>query len=136
MSTDLQREHIGERIRYVRSARGWSQSHLAELAGMKKAQLSRYEVGASTPRSEVIHRIATALGVAPGWLKDGEGIINDDEAIEGEGKVVPISPEAMGALIELSTELGCSITKAIEVALKGAVEEMRKKTQPPEEGDS
>ncbi|MFM0306291.1 helix-turn-helix domain-containing protein [Paraburkholderia sp. RL17-383-BIF-A] len=125
MSTNLPRESLGDRIRHIRSARGWSQAHLAELVGMKKAQLSRYEVGASAPRPEVVHRIASALGVSQAWLADGEAPINDHEIPDEKAKTVPLTPKAMDTLFALATKTGLSITEVIELALKDALQRAR-----------
>lgn len=89
MSTVLNPDSIGNRIRRIRSARGLSQVKLADMCEMKKAQLSRYETDAATPRPEVAQRIAMALGVSLDWLLTGLGHVNPDEP-ELVGKEVTI----------------------------------------------
>lgn len=59
---------------------GWPATKLAELAGLPKAQLSRYEVGKAIPRADAVAKIAKALNVRFEWLLDGEGSPETGEA--------------------------------------------------------
>lgn len=125
MSTDdLETESLGERIRYVRAARGWSQAHLARQAGMKKAQLSRYEVGTSTPRPEVLARIAFALGVATEWLNGDDVAINAHEHKDGF-KEVPIPRESIAQLLQYAELTGVDISTAIKKAIEHALKDIK-----------
>ena len=63
---------IGENIRAARRAHGWSQEKLAQLVGVKKATISRYENGSREPRSEQLKEIAVALGVTAAFLQGYE----------------------------------------------------------------
>ncbi|UQX90018.1 XRE family transcriptional regulator [Jatrophihabitans telluris] len=54
---------IGRRIRQLRSARGWSLSHVAAAAGLGKATLSEIEAGRRNPTLETLYAIAAQLGV-------------------------------------------------------------------------
>lgn len=65
---------LSERLIKARSERGWSQQTLANTSGIAPAQISRYELGSSSPRSEVVMRLAKALGVSYEWLRDGGGL--------------------------------------------------------------
>ena len=52
------------RVRELRDVRGWSQDHLAELAGVRQATISKLESGDVTSvRLETLERVANALGV-------------------------------------------------------------------------
>lgn len=64
---------LGSRIRLTRVANGMRQSELAELLGMKSAQLSRYESGKHFPRDRILDEIAAALNVRSEWLAKGVG---------------------------------------------------------------
>lgn len=63
---------LGERVKALREARGWSQQQLADQAGIGQSQVSRIEKMAEprSPTAEIPHpqlnnlyRIATKLGV-------------------------------------------------------------------------
>lgn len=45
---------IGEKIRSLRKARGWSQGELAEKLGVKPQNISRYEKGHVQPRESTL----------------------------------------------------------------------------------
>ncbi len=55
----------GERIRFFREKRGFSQSDLAKIAGIPLGTLQKYELGIRNPKSEPLEKIALALGVSP-----------------------------------------------------------------------
>lgn len=55
---------IGERVRDLRKARGFSVNDLAVKAGMKRPNLSRLEHGKHQPSLETIERIAEALNTS------------------------------------------------------------------------
>ncbi len=59
----IQTYHIGEAIKAARKERNMTQSQLAELMGVKKAQVSRIERG-DNPTINTITRAFNALGMA------------------------------------------------------------------------
>lgn len=68
---------IGQRVKEIREARGWSQGELAKRVQAQGAKLSQQNVAnieagiVKQPKS--IMQLAVALGVFPGWLVDGNG---------------------------------------------------------------
>jgi transcriptional regulator with XRE-family HTH domain len=54
---------IGERVRELRTARGWSMSSLATRAGIGKATLSEIEAGQRNPTVETLYAIAAELQI-------------------------------------------------------------------------
>jgi ribosome-binding protein aMBF1 (putative translation factor) len=46
---------------------GWTQKQLAERAGIGQAEVSKIERGRKSPTIDTYARLATALGIAPGW---------------------------------------------------------------------
>lgn len=64
-------ETVGERIARLRRARGWKQKELATRIGSSLQQISKYERGRYTPRSEVVARLAEAFGVTADFLLTG-----------------------------------------------------------------
>ncbi|MDX6741714.1 helix-turn-helix transcriptional regulator [Actinocorallia sp. A-T 12471] len=54
---------LGRVVRGLREGRGWSQSRLAEAAGMTQSAVARFEAGGTVPTLQVLERLATALEV-------------------------------------------------------------------------
>ena len=66
---------VGERLRWARDRRAWTQEDLFRASGVQIVTISRIEnrrIG--RPRQSTVRRLAAALGVDPGWLLTGEGI--------------------------------------------------------------
>ncbi|MEY9895001.1 HTH-type transcriptional regulator/antitoxin HipB [Catenulispora sp. MAP5-51] len=57
------RFELGEAVRTRREELGWSQSELAERAGMRQPAVARFEAGGTTPTLPVLERMAVALGL-------------------------------------------------------------------------
>lgn len=55
----------GHPLTLLRAARGLTQQQLADLAGLKRQVIAKYESAASRPRPENLHKLAQALGVNP-----------------------------------------------------------------------
>lgn len=55
---------IGDRIRYFRKKRGYSQLELAELSQMHHVTIRKYEANMRTPQYAQIVKLAKALGVS------------------------------------------------------------------------
>lgn len=52
---------LGAEVRALREERGWSQTELANRAGMTQSAMARFEAGGTVPTLPVLERIATAL---------------------------------------------------------------------------
>jgi ribosome-binding protein aMBF1 (putative translation factor) len=52
---------LGCAVRTLREKRGWSQTHLAQAAGMTQSAVARFESGGSVPTLPVLERLARAL---------------------------------------------------------------------------
>lgn len=55
---------IGSQLKALRKERGWTQSDLAEKAGLKRTALGAYEEGRAEPRLGVLVRLAHTLDVS------------------------------------------------------------------------
>ena len=61
--------NMGEKIKELRKARGWSQTELGQRLGLQKSAVSKYERGAITKFSqEQLKEIADVFGVSPAVL--------------------------------------------------------------------
>ena len=59
---------FAKRSKKIRQEKGFSQQDLAELAGVHYTQIGRYENKGANPASDVLAKIANALGVTSnGW---------------------------------------------------------------------
>jgi transcriptional regulator with XRE-family HTH domain len=61
---------FGAAVRERRTAKGWTQEKLAEVAGVSALQVGFCERGDNVPKLTLILRVARALGVRPGELLD------------------------------------------------------------------
>ena len=82
---------VGENIRRIRECQRLSQEELAELAGIHRVTLARYESGKVDPGAQQIGRIAEALGVTVDALMGIEKKNPDDTDAQPqtlEGRIV------------------------------------------------
>jgi transcriptional regulator with XRE-family HTH domain len=56
---------IGEQIKRLRKARGFTQESLAEASGVSRMTVARIEQAVSGPNVSTLDRFASALGGAP-----------------------------------------------------------------------
>jgi ribosome-binding protein aMBF1 (putative translation factor) len=52
---------LGAEVRALREQRGWSQTELANRAGMTQSAMARFEAGGTVPTLPVLERVAAAL---------------------------------------------------------------------------
>jgi transcriptional regulator with XRE-family HTH domain len=73
-----QDEAIGQRLKRLRSERGFSQRDLSS-PGVSYAYISRIEAGARTPSVKALRKLAEKLGVSVDYLETGRDIRDVDE---------------------------------------------------------
>ena len=56
------RKAIGDSIRTMRTAKGWEQDQLAQIAGITTANIRSVEAGKYAVNIDVLNKIAVALG--------------------------------------------------------------------------
>lgn len=54
---------LGDQVRRLREARGWSQAELAERMGSRQPVIARLELGGVEPTIPTLERVSAALGV-------------------------------------------------------------------------
>lgn len=59
---------LHERIKQIRTEKGWKQADLAQRVGVSQKQVSSYETGNSTPPTDVLIRIAEVFEVSLDYL--------------------------------------------------------------------
>jgi ribosome-binding protein aMBF1 (putative translation factor) len=55
-------EDSGQLIQTMREERGWTRTHLAQLAGTSHAELARFEMGRTIPAQPMLIRYLQAMG--------------------------------------------------------------------------
>jgi XRE family transcriptional regulator, regulator of sulfur utilization len=63
---------VGDKIRELRQARGWSQENLAQRVGVVQSAISQIERGTAGPTLSTLFDIARALSVLPSALLEGD----------------------------------------------------------------
>ena len=61
---------LGQNVRKLREAKGWSQEDYADRAGIHRTYVSDIERGRRNPTITVVERLAQPLGVTAGSLLD------------------------------------------------------------------
>ncbi len=83
-----------ERLRQAREDKGYTQDELAQLCGLSKTQMFRYEKGENDPTSHVLALIAKHLDVSADFLLD---LTNNPKGQLGE-VLTPHEQEILNAL--------------------------------------
>ena len=88
------REVLAANLKKYRQARGWSQAKLAEKVGTSTQYIGTLEIKGKFPSSEMVHKLAAALGIDPTELfykeTNPETVIRNTQkaVIEGMGEAV------------------------------------------------
>jgi transcriptional regulator with XRE-family HTH domain len=97
------RDGVGERLRLIRTSKGWSQDYVARRAGVTPLTVSRIEIGKRRrPHFTTLVKIAKALDVEPDDLYD-------------TGTKTPVTPVGANTETDLS--------KALESFLRAVTQE-------------
>jgi transcriptional regulator with XRE-family HTH domain len=84
---------FGERLRYLRRQRGWSQRHFAAAAGVNVATLNALELGTRSGKRvavEIAQRLARTLGVSLDYLSGMYDEVDGAETREEPTTAVPV----------------------------------------------
>lgn len=76
---------LGDRLRFAREKKGFSQTEVYRRTNINNKTLSRYELGGSDPDSDTIILLANLYDVHVEWLLTGEyPTTNDKKKIDDE----------------------------------------------------
>jgi len=64
----MNRVRLGNRLKTLRKQRGYSQEQLANLIGVSRSTLSRYEKDKTSPMMDVLEKMAIHLDTTITWL--------------------------------------------------------------------
>lgn len=90
---------VGERIKELRIQKKLTQTDLGKLISLTYIQIGRYETDKSSPSSDVLQRLATALDTTTDYLMKGtedEAVaaqLTDKELLKQFKQVEQLSPE-------------------------------------------
>ncbi len=79
--------YIGERIKFLREEKGYTQEKLEEITDIQKGTISKYENGHNSPSAENIEKIVNAFNVSVDYLF-GRDVRVINEADENYNMVV------------------------------------------------
>lgn len=110
-------DDLGELIRLIRWARGWSQAKLARRTGIDRGQINRYESGTDRPRPATFQQILSEAGVPlrlVGFLRWCLRLIQKAFAA-GPGVEVP-PQEGAGARAETRNAVWSAVDRTLSMA--------------------
>ena len=73
---------INERIKKIRTDKGYSQQRFADKINLSKNFINLLESGARNPSERTLKDIAVGFNVNLNWLKTGEGDVYEEESEE------------------------------------------------------
>ncbi|PEB52489.1 transcriptional regulator [Bacillus sp. AFS098217] len=88
---------FNERLKQLRIDKNFTQQELAELTGLTKATISRFEGNKKTPSRESVTKLSKVLNVTTDYLL---GLSEDPELNEEENKIVTEEGKNIMAIIE------------------------------------
>ena len=91
---------IGEKIRALRNAKGYSQKYLGELAdGINEVTIRKYEAGYRNPKPDQLEKIARALGTSLSYFIESD---------------INTSGDAMALIMQLDRYVGLNFDYTVE----------------------
>jgi transcriptional regulator with XRE-family HTH domain len=115
---------LGQRLREVRIARGWTQERLADAVGIRTASISRFEHGVVGFSVTTLAELADVLSVPIGALVDVERPA-EPPADAAVARLLGLPPEvrARAVAIALAVAKGADVDAELSAYLSGATPE-------------
>lgn len=109
--------HLGHRVRELRTGKGWTLDQLAQEAGVSKGFLSAVENNHNQPSGRVLLGLAKALGASVDYLVEGDPAgAPEAEGTSATPGVVEI-PEELAALAERENWSFAKVTAVLNARL-------------------
>lgn len=119
---------LNEKIYWCRKQAGLSQEALAEMIGVSRQSISKWETGEASPEISKLPLLAKAFGVTADWLLSEEGIPQEEPAPEAEPQLMPQVEDAAwpGWVENLPGFIGKAVKKfgwlyGVRTAISGAI---------------
>lgn len=108
---------IGDRIKNLRKERGLTQQQLAEVLGVERSSVGKYETG-SLPSAEVMLRMAEYFSVSVDYLceREEQGMVHAEN--EAERRLLVMFRKTDGISEERREEITRYIGSTIDMYLK------------------
>lgn len=124
---------VGERIKFIRKERGYTQQKLADAIGVKQNTIAQYEIGRNAPIDAVITAICRELSVDRIWLETGVGEpfrpVNRNEEIAAIlGRAIVNNDTARDRLIRAFCQIPEELFPYAEKILLEIIENLKKET--------
>lgn len=119
---------LGERVRELREARGWSQSELGERAGLSQVHVSYIETGKRLGLAhETVSALADALGVSIDELEGNTPPMDPELArfLSSDLRPADITPEEIERLARARVIVGPRATAQTYAALLSVLRSIR-----------
>jgi len=75
---------FADRLKYLRENKGLSQNALAKAISTHHSRISRYELGTSNPRPDMMVKLAGVLDVSVDFLKNGDSTNAEESNLDIE----------------------------------------------------
>jgi len=97
---------FADRLKHLRESKGLSQNALAKAIETHHSRISRYELGTSKPRPDMMRKLSGALEVSIEYLKDGLTSTIDESELDKElfelfKKTQNLSPDKKSTVINV-----------------------------------
>lgn len=124
---------VGDRIRFIRKEKGYTQQKLAEAIGVKQNTIAQYEIGRNIPIDAVITAICREFSVDRIWLETGVGEpfrpVNRNEEIAAIlGRAIVNNDTARDRLIRAFCQLPEELFPYAEKILLEIIQNLKKET--------
>ena len=91
---------LGERLKYVRKRKDYTQDSLAEAIGVSRGVIFNLEKNKTTPQVIVINAICQTLKINKNWLMDGAGEMENMAEASRSAKILEELKELVSGLSE------------------------------------
>lgn len=122
---------IGERIKFVRQSKDYTQQKFADVLGLKRNTIATYELDKTAPSDRTISDICREFGVDRVWLETGSGEpfvqrSRNEQIAEILGQAIQGNDTARDRLIRAFCQLPDEMFPQAEKILDEIIENLQK----------